>query len=632
MNLVGAPFGAMPACHGGRPRRALPLRRQDRRRGRVSGRGEDRREPRVRFEPRGAARRVSRDGARRHAPLRRRRARARRREGGRARGPRGTEGTRQEGRVGRGGGGLGGRDGRDGGTSRTGSDDPAVARTMKRWFGAKALAAATRRPVLTAAVTAAGAAAGRGRGRAHRVRRGGDREEHRASDGVGPGPGRRVRAAEVRGVGGRRGGVRGETGAGERDGFFGDECYIRGRPPDANVGMKSKLKQTHGGASKKRRPERRSRRRTVPFSSPSRPHPHEVRPVRRLELVPGDALLPEDLLEPPLRVGFLPPLLDRLPRAVRHARSSPRARPAPGSAPSAAPPRSRRATTSSRTSPRSRTARRPPPVARPRSASPTPRAPARAAARLSRRARVRRRRRRRAPLEEAPEPAAPRATPPPGLGGGVFRGRGRGRGSSPSPYTPGGVPSGDGTVVLRVPRRRRARGANGGFARRDKARLLRLLRGGARLLRLDPRRLRLRLRVAPRPRRLDPRRRAFSASACASSVAAYVRIPGPKCDSASAPSCSAPYSAANASRRSDPATGSIPAPRWSARGPTRVIKWSRAFTASASSPKTSSSAHGVSARSPRAATVPVATPAAGTSRVARGPAPYLAASPSGTRR
>jgi hypothetical protein len=159
MNLVGAPFGAMPACHGagglaahyhfgartgaavaflGAVKIAASLAFGSSLAALLAGFPETV----LAVMLLSAAAELARAGAR-----------------GVEREVRETEGTRQEGRVGRGGGGLGGDGGDGGGTSRTGSDEPAVARTMKRWFGAKALAAATRRPVLTAAVTAAGAAA-----------------------------------------------------------------------------------------------------------------------------------------------------------------------------------------------------------------------------------------------------------------------------------------------------------------------------------------------------------------------------------------------------------------------------------------------------------------------------------------
>ena len=159
MNLVGAPFGAMPACHGagglaahyhfgartgaavaflGAVKIAASLAFGSSLAALLAGFPETV----LAVMLLSAAAELARAGAR-----------------GVEREVRETEGTRQEGRVGRGGGGLGGDGGDGGGTSRTGSDEPAVARTMKRWFGAKALAAATRRPVVTAAATAAGAAA-----------------------------------------------------------------------------------------------------------------------------------------------------------------------------------------------------------------------------------------------------------------------------------------------------------------------------------------------------------------------------------------------------------------------------------------------------------------------------------------
>ena len=159
MNLVGAPFGAMPACHGagglaahyhfgartgaavaflGAVKIAASLAFGSSLAALLAGFPETV----LAVMLLSAAAELARAGAR-----------------GVEREVRETEGTRREGRAGRGGGGGGGDGGDGGGTSRTGSDDPAVARTMKRWFGAKALAAATRRPVLTAAVTAAGAAA-----------------------------------------------------------------------------------------------------------------------------------------------------------------------------------------------------------------------------------------------------------------------------------------------------------------------------------------------------------------------------------------------------------------------------------------------------------------------------------------
>ena len=159
MNLVGAPFGAMPACHGagglaahyhfgartgaavaflGAVKVAASLAFGSSLAALLAGFPETV----LAVMLLSAAAELARAGAR-----------------GVEREVRETEGTRREGRVGRGGGGLGGDGGDGGGTSRTGSDEPAVARTMKRWFGAKALAAATRRPVVTAAATAAGAAA-----------------------------------------------------------------------------------------------------------------------------------------------------------------------------------------------------------------------------------------------------------------------------------------------------------------------------------------------------------------------------------------------------------------------------------------------------------------------------------------
>ena len=159
MNLVGAPFGAMPACHGagglaahyhfgartgaavaflGAVKIAASLAFGSSLAALLAGFPETV----LAVMLLSAAAELARAGAR-----------------GVEREVRETEGTRREGRAGRGGGGLGGDGGDGGGTSRTGSDEPAVARTMKRWFGAKALAAAMRRPVLTAAATAAGAAA-----------------------------------------------------------------------------------------------------------------------------------------------------------------------------------------------------------------------------------------------------------------------------------------------------------------------------------------------------------------------------------------------------------------------------------------------------------------------------------------
>ena len=160
MNLVGAPFGAMPACHGagglaahyhfgartgaavaflGAVKIAASLAFGSSLAALLAGFPETV----LAVMLLSAAAELARAGAR-----------------GVEREVRETEGTRREGRAGRGGGGLGGDGGDGGGTSRTGSDnEPAVARTMKRSFGAKALAAATRRPVLTAAATAAGVAA-----------------------------------------------------------------------------------------------------------------------------------------------------------------------------------------------------------------------------------------------------------------------------------------------------------------------------------------------------------------------------------------------------------------------------------------------------------------------------------------
>ena len=160
MNLVGAPFGAMPACHGagglaahyhfgartgaavaflGAVKIAASLAFGSSLAALLAGFPETV----LAVMLLSAAAELARAGAR-----------------GVEREVRETEGTRREGRAGRGGGGLGGDGGDGGGTSRTGSDnEPAVARTMKRSFGARALAAATRRPVLTAAATAAGAAA-----------------------------------------------------------------------------------------------------------------------------------------------------------------------------------------------------------------------------------------------------------------------------------------------------------------------------------------------------------------------------------------------------------------------------------------------------------------------------------------
>ena len=158
MNLVGAPFGAMPACHGagglaahyhfgartgaavaflGAVKVAASLAFGSSLAALLAGFPETV----LAVMLLSAAAELARAGAR-----------------GVEREVRETEGTRREGRAGRGGGGGDGGDG--GGTSRTGSDnEPAVARTVKRSFGAKAFAAATRRPVLTAAATAAGAAA-----------------------------------------------------------------------------------------------------------------------------------------------------------------------------------------------------------------------------------------------------------------------------------------------------------------------------------------------------------------------------------------------------------------------------------------------------------------------------------------
>ena len=158
MNLVGAPFGAMPACHGagglaahyhfgartgaavaflGAVKIAASLAFGSSLAALLAGFPETV----LAVMLLSAAAELARAGAR-----------------GVEREVRETEGTRREGRAGRGGGGGDGGDG--GGTSRTGSDnEPAVARTVKRSFGAKAFAAATRRPVLTAAATAAGAAA-----------------------------------------------------------------------------------------------------------------------------------------------------------------------------------------------------------------------------------------------------------------------------------------------------------------------------------------------------------------------------------------------------------------------------------------------------------------------------------------
>ena len=160
MNLVGAPFGAMPACHGagglaahyhfgartgaavaflGAVKIAASLAFGSSLAALLAGFPETV----LAVMLLSAAAELARAGAR-----------------GVEREVRETEGTRREGRAGRGGGGGGGDGGDGGGTSRTGSDnEPAVARTMKRSFGAKALAAATRRPVLTAAATAAGVAA-----------------------------------------------------------------------------------------------------------------------------------------------------------------------------------------------------------------------------------------------------------------------------------------------------------------------------------------------------------------------------------------------------------------------------------------------------------------------------------------
>ena len=156
MNLVGAPFGAMPACHGagglaahyhfgartgaavaflGAVKIAASLAFGSSLAALLAGFPETV----LAVMLLSAAAELARAGAR-----------------GVEREVRETEGTRQEGRVGRGG---GGGDGGDGAARAGGSDEPAVARTVKRSFGARALAAATRRPVLTAAVTAAGAAA-----------------------------------------------------------------------------------------------------------------------------------------------------------------------------------------------------------------------------------------------------------------------------------------------------------------------------------------------------------------------------------------------------------------------------------------------------------------------------------------
>jgi len=155
MNLVGAPFGAMPACHGagglaahyhfgartgaavaflGAVKIAASLAFGSSLAALLAGFPETV----LAVMLLSAAAELARAGAR-----------------GVEREVRETEGGR-EGRAGRGG---GGGDGGDGAARAGGSDEPAVARTVKRSFGARALAAATRRPVLTAAVTAAGAAA-----------------------------------------------------------------------------------------------------------------------------------------------------------------------------------------------------------------------------------------------------------------------------------------------------------------------------------------------------------------------------------------------------------------------------------------------------------------------------------------
>jgi len=155
MNLVGAPFGAMPACHGagglaahyhfgartgaavaflGAVKIAASLAFGSSLAALLAGFPETV----LAVMLLSAAAELARAGAR-----------------GVEREVRETEGGR-EGRAGRGG---GGGDGGDGAARAGGSDEPAVARTVKRSFGARALAAATRRPVLTAAATAAGAAA-----------------------------------------------------------------------------------------------------------------------------------------------------------------------------------------------------------------------------------------------------------------------------------------------------------------------------------------------------------------------------------------------------------------------------------------------------------------------------------------